>query len=128
MKFWLATIAVSILALSGCAQGLSEQEIRSIVREEVSKVAQGPQGEQGPRGATGAQGPSGSATLSTRDTNRLSDIETCLEDVERELKGHDHSFSVRDSHTHWVYSGLTDSASISATGSTSSPFVFLSGC
>ena len=56
-----AVAAVSVLA--GCSGGLSESEVRDIVRQESVAGPAGPQGSagpQGPAGPAGAQGPAGS--------------------------------------------------------------------
>ena len=103
MRALLMAVGFVFMAVA-CSTGLTEEEIRSIVRDEVltviAEVKQGPpgpQGEQGPigsqglqglggpqgeRGAQGAQGlrgpagPQGTAVLSRRDETRIRTLET----------------------------------------------------
>lgn len=48
-----------IVAALGCAQGLTEEDVRRIVREEGVSGPPGPPGERRPVGETGARGPRG---------------------------------------------------------------------
>ena len=49
-----------VLFFTACAEpGLSEQEVRDLIREEVATRPQGPAGPQGPQGPQGMQGPPG---------------------------------------------------------------------
>ncbi len=54
----LASVA-ALGALTGCSDGLSESEVREIVRQEVAAGPAGPQGPAGPAGAQGEAGPRG---------------------------------------------------------------------
>ena len=61
LKTAVAIGALAVVAvLTACDAGLTEDEIRAIVRSELSTVAQGPPGPQGPRGERGVQGETGS--------------------------------------------------------------------
>ena len=110
---FLCLSALMGLLVLGCASGLTNEEIESIVKAEVaSAIAElkggppgpqgeagltgpaGPQGETGqkgdpgetglagPRGPRGPIGPAGVANLSTRDQNRVSNLEDCVSDLE----------------------------------------------
>jgi len=104
-KTWVSIFILSAvvgLFVLGCASGLTNDEIQSIVKAEVaSAVAELKEGPPGPRGETGPIGPAGGTTLSIRDQNRISHLERCIS----ELENHTHSYTPPDhSHTHGVSS------------------------
>ncbi len=59
LLLFLASIAATLTVLAGCSDGLSESEVREIVRQESVAGPAGPAGPQGPAGPAGAQGPAG---------------------------------------------------------------------
>jgi hypothetical protein len=123
-------VLVGVLSLAGCGgNALTEEQIRQIVREEISQVKQGPKGDQGARGTVGARGPAGKSgsdavvKLSRKDEGRISDLESCIDRVKR----HNHGFSVLSSHTHSIGFGTSTRSSLDfIEGTTDSSFLF--GC
>ncbi len=63
-RLFVPLLLAFALAMTACGGGLSEEEVRELLRAELSAVAQGPVGPQGlagPPGPRGPQGPVGSA-------------------------------------------------------------------
>lgn len=140
-----------------CSTGLTEDEIRSIVRDEaltvIAEVKQGPsgsQGEQGPiggegprglagpqgergvqgeKGPTGPQGPVGTVTLSAAEERRLRALESCVDGLDRALGNHRHSVELRDSHSHFQTATVKTSISfVSFVDSTGRANALVFGC
>ena len=59
INWWLSAAIVVIILSWGCASGLTENEVRTIVQEYQMAGPQGPPGPQGQQGEAGIQGPQG---------------------------------------------------------------------